>query len=118
VLVSLFAQTMSETIVIERDGEPTRDSAGSVKPGPPTHTTVGGCGIFYPFGVAGSSSEYHDAAETVVTRRILFAPLGTDIRPADRVIHGTDRYQVVGDPLTFPATSLAHVEAVLKEVTG
>ncbi|MFF4478676.1 hypothetical protein ACFY1A_16900 [Streptomyces sp. NPDC001520] len=74
-----------------------------------------------PYGVTvGSSSEAHDASDTVTTRRVFAAPLGTDVRPADRIVSadGSEKWEVVGRPLVLPLTSLARVEATLKEVTG
>jgi hypothetical protein len=119
VTVSLLGAVMNETVIIKRPGTPVRDSAGTLKPGPATQTTVENCGVLNPYGVVvGSSSEYTDGQQTVVTRRVLFAPPGTDVRAEDRVIHGSRTYQVIGLPLEFPATSLAHVEASLQEVTG
>ncbi|MFF3142156.1 hypothetical protein ACFVRU_10600 [Streptomyces sp. NPDC057927] len=118
--MSLIAQLMSETIEIERPGPPVRDSTGSEVPGPPVRFEVDFCAVIPPYGVTvGSSTETHDASVTVETRRVLFAPLGTDVRPADRIIRANGEiWQVEGRPNTLPATSLAHVEASLKEVTG
>ncbi|MDX2793997.1 hypothetical protein [Streptomyces scabiei] len=81
---------------------------------------VENCGVLPPYGVTvGSSTETHDASTTVETRRVLFAPLGTDVRPADVVIRANgEKWQVQGKPNLLPATSLAHLEAALKEVTG
>ncbi|MFI2213036.1 hypothetical protein [Streptomyces sp. NPDC020141] len=81
--------------------------------------TVEHCAVLSPYGVTvGSSSETADASETVITRRILVAPLGTDVRSADQVLRGDEVWEVVGRPLIFPLTSLARVEATLEEVTG
>ncbi|MEU7243423.1 hypothetical protein [Streptomyces sparsogenes] len=119
--MSLIGAVMSETWYIERAGEMVRDSAGSLVPGPPVRIRVDHCAVMSPYGVTvGSSSETHDASDTVITRRVFAAPLGTDVRPADRIIRedGTEKWEVVGRPLVFPLTSLARVEATLKEVTG
>lgn len=117
--MSLFGAVMSETVIIVRDGTLVRDSAGSFKPGTPTQTTVDNCGVLNSYGVVvGSSTEYIDGQDTVITRRTLFAPLGTDIRSQDRVLHRGKTYQVIGNPMPFEATSLTHVEASLQEVTG
>ncbi|MBT2412634.1 hypothetical protein J7I94_19060 [Streptomyces sp. ISL-12] len=118
--MSLFAQIFSETITIERPGEPIRDSTGAEVPGPPTRVDVGFCAVIPPYGVTvGSSSETHDASMTVETRRVLFAPLGTDVRAADVVVRTNgERWEVVGRPNQLSATSLAHLEVALKEVTG
>jgi hypothetical protein len=110
---------MSETLVIERPGPPVRDSTGSETDGPPVQTTVEDCAIMSPYGVTvGSSSETQDASMTVETRRVFAAPLGTDVRPADRILRGDERWEVVGEPMIFPLTSLARVEAFVKRVTG
>ncbi|MFD9442162.1 hypothetical protein [Streptomyces sp. NPDC060001] len=111
---------MSETVEIERPGPPVRDSAGTEVPGPPVRIPVDGCAVMSPYGVTvGSSTETHDASTTVETRRMLFAPLGTDVRPADRILRSNGEvWQVEGRPNPLPATSLAHIEASLKEVTG
>ncbi|MGW0468343.1 hypothetical protein ACWDX6_24210 [Streptomyces sp. NPDC003027] len=117
--MSLIASLLADSLVIERDGAPVRDSTGTYVPGPKVTFTVQNATVMSPYGVAvGSSSEEHNASETVTTRRILNAPIGTDVRPADRVLHRGRRYEVVGWPLEFPLTSLAHIEAQLKEVTG
>lgn len=117
--MSLIAQLLSETLVIERAGTPTRDSTGSVIPGPSVHITVENCAIMSPYGVVvGSSSETHDASTTVETRRVFAAPLFTDVRPGDRILRGTERWEVVGELMEFRFTSLARVEATVKRVTG
>ncbi|MCQ6554796.1 head-tail adaptor protein [Streptomyces sp. C10-9-1] len=117
--MSLIAALMNDSVVIERPGAPTRDSTGSYVPGPPEFITVTGATVASPYGVAvGSSSEETDASETVITRRVLLAPVGTDVRASDRIRHGGRVWEVVGTPLVLPLTSLAHVEAVLREVTG
>ncbi|WP_228973396.1 hypothetical protein [Streptomyces sp. DH12] len=117
--MNLIDALHDDSVVIERDGPPVRDSTGSVVPGPPVHITVGGATVLSAYGVTvGSSSEEVDARMTVTTRRILSVPLGTDIRPADRVLHGGRRYQVIGAPLDLAHTSLARTEAAVEEVTG
>ncbi|MDH6625724.1 hypothetical protein M2271_003535 [Streptomyces sp. LBL] len=117
--MSLIAQLMSETLIIERPGPRVRDSTGSYIPGPPVLITVTNCAIMSPYGVTvGSSSETQDASMTVETRRIFAAPLGTDVRPADRILREAEKWEVVGEPLIFPLTSLARVEASVKRVTG
>ncbi|MFJ6636565.1 hypothetical protein ACIQMR_35155 [Streptomyces sp. NPDC091376] len=118
--VSLIGALMSETVTIERAGSKVRDSTGSFVDGPKVAITVHYCAVMSPYGVTvGSSNETHNASETVVTDRVLAAPLGTDVRPGDFVVQadGT-RWQVEGRPLVFPLTSLARVEAQLKEVIG
>jgi hypothetical protein len=118
--MSLIAQLMSETIEIERPGPPVRDSAGTEVPGPSVRVPVDFCAVMPPYGVTvGSSTETHDASTTIETRRVLFAPLGTDVRPADKIIRSNgETWQVEGRPNNLSATSLAHVEASLTEVTG
>ncbi|MFB7115744.1 hypothetical protein [Streptomyces sp. NPDC056291] len=117
--MSLIAQLLSETLVIERPGSPVRDSTGSEVPGPPVRITVAHCGIIAPYGVTiGSSTETHDASTTIETRRVFVAPLGTDVRPADRIIRGDERWEVQGEPLEFPLTSLRRVEVPVRRVTG
>ncbi|MFC8583233.1 hypothetical protein ACFUGD_01445 [Streptomyces sp. NPDC057217] len=66
----------------------------------------------------GSSFESTDAALTVTTKRVLVAPLGTDVRPDDVLLHDGRRYAVVGEQLEFPLTSLARIEVQVEEVTG
>lgn len=117
--MSLIAQLMSETLTIERPGPRIRDSAGSYVPGPPVLISVENCAIMSPYGVTvGSSTETQDASMTVESRRVFAAPLGTDVRPADRILRGTEKWEVVGEPMVFPLTSLARVEAFVKRVTG
>ncbi|MFJ3084482.1 hypothetical protein ACIPJG_32660 [Streptomyces halstedii] len=119
--MSLLAGVMSETWYIERAGERVRDSTGSWVSGPPVRTRVDNCAVISPYGVTvGSSSEEHEASETVTTRRVFAAPLGTDVRSSDRIasLDGSEVWEVIGRPLVFPLTSLARVEAALKEVTG
>lgn len=117
--MSLRSDLMSETLVIERTGTPTRDSTGSVVPGTKVRLTVEHCAIMSPYGVVvGSSTETHSASETVDTRRVFAAPLGTDVQPQDVIIRGTERWRVTGRPMVFPLTSLARVEAPVEWVTG
>lgn len=117
--MSLFASLMSETWTIERAGTPVRDSTGSYVPGPRLHIDVPHSAVISPYGVTvGSSSETHDASETVVTRRVFVAPLGTDVRAGDRLTRDGLTFEVIGRPLVFPLTSLARVEAAVEEVTG
>ncbi|MYY03057.1 hypothetical protein GT035_12785 [Streptomyces sp. SID4913] len=90
-------------------------------PGPRVRIRVDHCAVMSPYGVTvGSSTEEHDASTTVTTRRVFAAPLGTDVRPADRIVSedGSEVWEVIGRPLVLPLTSLARVEAALKEVTG
>nr|WSW58503.1 hypothetical protein OG513_07845 [Streptomyces sp. NBC_00998] len=117
--MSLIAALLSETCYIRRPGPRVRDSTGSYVPGPPVEIRVDNCGVISPYGVtAGSSSEQAEASETVTTRRVFVAALGTDVRPADRIVRGDELWEVKGRPLIFPLTSLARVEATVEEVTG
>lgn len=119
--MSLIANVMSQTWYIDRAGTRVRDSTGSWVDGPRVRIRVDHCAVMSPYGVTvGSSSEEHDASETVTTRRVFAAPIGTDIRPADRIVSvdGAEKWEVVGRPLVLPLTSLARVEAALTEVTG
>jgi hypothetical protein len=119
--MSLIASLMSQTWFIDRAGERVRDSTGSYVPGPRVRVQVDNCAIMSPYGVTvGSSSETNEASETVTTRRVFAAPLGTDVRPDDRIVSddGAEVWEVVGRPMVFPLTSLARVEATVKEVTG
>ncbi|MEU1254780.1 hypothetical protein ABZ445_16020 [Streptomyces chartreusis] len=110
---------MSETLTIERPGAKTRDSTGSVVTGPPVLIEVENSTIMSPYGVTvGSSAETHDASSTVAADRVFVAPVGTDVRPSDVIIRGTERWKVVGRPVIFPLTSLARVEAQVEWVTG
>lgn len=119
--MSLIAGLMSETWFIERPGGRVRDSTGSYVPGPRVRTRVDYCAVMSPYGVTvGSSSETHAASDTVTTRRVFAAPIGTDVRPSDRIVSedGAETWEVIGRPLVLPLTSLARVEATLQEVTG
>ncbi|MER6485747.1 hypothetical protein ABT264_19590 [Streptomyces virginiae] len=117
--MSLISVLLSETCYIRRPGPRVRDSTGSYVAGPPVEIRVDNCGVISPYGVTvGSSSETADASETVETRRVFAAPLGTDVRPADRIIRGDEVWEVIGKPVVFPLTSLARVEAAVREVTG
>jgi hypothetical protein len=117
--VSLIASLMSETLIIERPGPPVRDSTGTKVPGPPVQIEVKNCAIMSPYGVTvGSSTETQSASMTVETRRVFAAPLGTDVRPSDRILRGTEKWEVEGEPLEFPLTSLARVEAFVRRVRG
>lgn len=117
--MSLLGMLLNDTVEIERDGEPVRDSTGSYVPGPPTQIPVTACAVLSPYGVAvGSSSEVNDASHTITVRRVFFAPIGTDVRAEDHIRHRGKRYQVIGEPLVFEATTLRHLEVPLQEVTG
>ncbi|MFJ5103176.1 hypothetical protein [Streptomyces sp. NPDC088554] len=112
---------MSETWYIERVGERVRDSTGSWVPGPRVRIPVDNCAVMSPYAVTvGSSSEDHNASETVTTRRVFVAPIGTDVRSSDRIVSvdGKETWEVIGRPLVLPLTSLRRVEASVKEVTG
>jgi hypothetical protein len=119
--MSLIASLMAQTWFIDRAGERVRDSTGSYVPGPRVRIRVDNCAVMSPYGVTvGSSSEAHEASETVTTRRVFAAPLGTDVRPDDRIVSedGAEVWEVVGRPMVYPLTSLARVEATVKDVTG
>lgn len=117
--MSLASRLMSETLIIERPGPAVRDSTGAEVPGPPVRITVEHCGIYSPYGVTvGSSSETHDASTTVETRRVFGAPLFTDVRSQDRIIRGSEVWEVIGEVMEFRFTSLARVEVSVKRVTG
>jgi hypothetical protein len=110
---------MSETLTIKRAGEPVRDSTGSEVDGPPILIEVRNCAIMSPYGVTvGSSTETHDASTIVDTRRVFAAPLGTDVRPADKILRGDEVWQAEGEPLVLPLTSLARVEIYVRRVSG
>ncbi|MGW1269687.1 hypothetical protein [Streptomyces sp. NPDC002491] len=118
-VVSLIANVLSETLIIERPGPEVRDSTGALVPGPPTQITVENCGIYSPYGVTvGSSTETHDASTTIETRRVFGAPLFTDVRPKDRILRGAEKWDVVGEVMEYRLTSLARVEVTVKRVTG
>jgi hypothetical protein len=117
--VTLFRAVLSETLIIRRAKETTRNSTGSTVPGAPVLITVENCGIYAPYGVVvGSSSETNDASSTVETRRVFGAPLLTDVRPKDQILRGDEVWEVVGEPMEFRFTSLARVEVVVRRVTG
>ncbi|MGI5404121.1 hypothetical protein ACQEVG_32665 [Streptomyces sp. CA-135486] len=118
--MSLIASLMSETVEIRRPGSMVRDSTGSLVPGPTVTISVDYCAVMSPYGVTvGSSFEIHNASETVTTKRVLAAPVGTDVRSGDRIHRANGEvWEVDGRPLVFPLTALARVEAQLKEVTG
>lgn len=117
--MSLLGTLMNETAEIERAGAPVRDSTGSYVPGTPTLIPVTNCAVLSPYGVAvGSSSEVNDASHTVTLRRVFFAPVDTDVRAEDHIRHRGKRFQVIGAPLAFEATTLRHLEVPLQEVTG
>lgn len=116
--MSLIASLRAGSVDIERRTR-IQDSTGSWVLGPKVFITVPGATVMSLYGVTvGSSSEASGAENTVSTRRILTAPLGTDVRPDDVIIHAGRRYAVVGEELEFPLTSLAHIEVQVEEVTG
>ncbi|WP_369147040.1 hypothetical protein [Streptomyces sp. R44] len=116
--MSLIAALLADSVRIERRTR-IQDSTGSWVPGPKVTTTIERATVMSPYGVTvGSSSEESAASFTVTTRRVLVAPLGTEIRPDDVVIHRGRRYAVVGEELEFPFTSLARIEVPVEEVTG
>lgn len=114
----MVSRFLTETVTVVRPGAPTRDSRGNDVPGTPTETVVTSCGVFPPTGQTAPTVELTDGRQTVEIIRVLYAPIGTDIRATDRVRHGSVTYEVAGAPSPFAATSLAHVEATLREVTG
>lgn len=116
--MSLIATLLNDSVGIERRTR-IQDSTGSWVPGPKVTITVNRATVMSPYGVTlGSSMEESSASLTVTTKRILVAPVGTEIRPDDVVIHRDRRYAVVGEELELPLTSLAHMEVQVEEVTG
>lgn len=114
----MISSLMTDTVTVLRPGPPTRDSRGNEVPGPPVETIVTGCAVLPPTGQSAPTVELTVGQQTVTISRVLFAPLGTDVRATDQVVHGGRTYEVVGEPSVFDRTSLAHIETTLKAVTG
>ncbi|WP_138905993.1 hypothetical protein [Streptomyces chryseus] len=108
---------MVDDVTVLRPGPPTRDARGNAKPGPVDEIPVTGCAVLPPAGQTAPTVEITDGQQTVIIVRVLYAPLGTDLRPADRIRHAGRTYEVVGEPSPFVAL-LPHIEANLKAVTG
>lgn len=114
----MIVNFMTDTVIVIRPGAPTRDSRGNVIPGPPVETTVGWCAVLPPTGQTAPTTEITQSAQTVTVVRVLYAPMDTDLRPADKVRFNGQIYEVVGEPSPLNRTSLAHIEANLKAVSG
>ncbi|MFE5828744.1 hypothetical protein ACFQ8W_00485 [Streptomyces sp. NPDC056508] len=116
--MSLIASLMDDYVDIERRIR-VQDSTGSWVLGPKTTIRVERATVMSPYGVVvGSSFESTDAALTVTTKRVLVAPLNTNIRPDDVILHDGRRYSVEGEQLEFKQTSLARMEIQVEEVNG
>ncbi|MFB7823883.1 hypothetical protein [Streptomyces hydrogenans] len=116
--MSLIGAIRADSVQIERRTR-VQDSTGSWVPGPKVLIDVPGASVISLYGVAvGSSSEADGSEHTVITRRVLNAPVGTDVRPDDVIVHRGRRYAVKGEELEFLHTSLAHIEVQVEEVTG
>ncbi|MET9480939.1 head-tail adaptor protein [Streptomyces sp. NPDC006638] len=109
---------MTDTVVVVRPGPSTRDTRGNVIPGPPTETPVPWCAVLPPTGQTAPTMEITQSAQTVTVVRVLYAPMGTDLRPADKVRFDGKVYEVIGEPSPFNRTTRAHIEANLKAVSG
>ncbi len=98
-----------ETVTVVRP--PARDPrTGDPVAGSAVETSVPGC-LFAP----AASSEAGLGANQVDTGAQLYAPAGTDVRAADRVLVRGDLYEVVGKPQVWGTSG---VVAALREVTG
>lgn len=114
----MITSFLTDTIVVIRPGPPTRDSRGNVIPGVPTETTVQHCAVFPPTGQTATTTEITQSADTVTISRVLYAPPGTDVLPMDRIRFEGRTYEVVGQPSEFNRTSMGHIEANLRVVSG
>lgn len=94
---------------VTRIRPPGRDTFGDPT-GPATETPVEGC-LFAP----GRTDEDHTAAEQVQADAVLYAPPGTDCRPADRWRVRGDEYTTVGKPQVW---GTAGVQVFLRLFTG
>lgn len=110
---------LNDTVTILR-AESATDRYGNIIPGSVTETAVSGCAVVPPGARLSSTggAEIVDGRDTVIADVILMAPLGTDIVSTDRVRHDGTVYQVDGRPEVYKVTSLRHVAARLKVVTG
>ena len=76
-----------------------------------TSTTVNGCVLVRP----SSSTDWADPARTRSIDKLLLAPLGSDIREGDRIVHNGRIYEVDGIPTdrVSPAHGADHMRAAL-----
>ncbi|MFD8315891.1 hypothetical protein [Kitasatospora purpeofusca] len=79
--------------------------------------TIAGCIVLPPDGQTAASVEAVEARDQVVVLCVLFAPAGADIRAEDQIRHQGETYEVHGRPSALPG-HLAHIEALLRVVTG
>lgn len=87
---------------------------------PTTTTTRGWVTSRFPADLALASQDESSHRELSATYFVAFLPAGTDLRPTDRVeVHGF-LCEVLNEPLQgyTPYGSVAHIEALLKAVTG
>lgn len=110
---------LNDAVTILR-ATPATDRYGNTVPGSVTETDVYCCAVIPPGSrlstTGGSEGVY--LRDTVEGEMILLAPLDTDIVATDRVRHAGTTYEVDGRPERFAMTSLRHVAARLKVVTG
>lgn len=89
---------------------PAKDTFGDPLPGPAVEVLVPGC-LFAP----GATTENLVAAMQVNADATVYAPPGTDVRPADQVRVRGDVYDVAGKPQDW---GRAGVVILLRQVTG
>ncbi len=99
----------NETITVIRP--PGLDRFGDPLPGTAAEFDVPGC-LFAP----GPSRELGFGTNQVDSDGTVYAPVGTEVHPADRVRVRGDVYSVVGEPQDWGAN--AGVVIVLRRVTG
>lgn len=110
---------MQDTVVVLRAAVAT-DRYGNTVPGAVTETTITGCAVVPPGARLSTTggTEVVYGRDTVEATMVLLAPLDTDIVATDRVRHAGTVYDVDGMPGRFTLTSLQHVAARLRVVTG
>ncbi|MBF9135322.1 hypothetical protein I0C86_41465 [Plantactinospora sp. S1510] len=104
----MFGAGETETVVAIRP--PLRDQYGDPVPGSGVETPIAGC-LFAP----GPSAEMLNGATQVDTDGTVYAPVGADIEPTDKLRIRGDVYEVVGRPRRWDSVGL---EIVVRLVTG
>lgn len=110
---------LNDTVTILR-ATAVKDRYNNDVPGAVTETVVTGCAVVPPGARLSTTggSELTFQQDTVEATMVLLAPLDTDIVATDRVRYDGVVWEVDGKPEKFTLTSLRHVAARLKVVTG
>jgi hypothetical protein len=111
----MFVAGDLETVLLV--SPPQRDSFGDPIDGPDSSVEIPGC-LFAPGDGSENGSRFGQGRvgdNQVETNAVLFAPAGTQVSPADRIVVRGETFEVLGQSLQWGG---AGVEIGLHRVTG